>query len=1126
MLPILASAIASLFLTSSPGLPAQTTPFVELTNHRSEFTNFNIETVRGMCTAQGWLGFYALNTHGSMLVWHQDLTPAPEGNWHTVNGPVALAPWNNTILVVGGATHALVQHDRFNGRILNSVRLPAEPADIVVDSNSTSPTKDSAFIACQGANAVVRVNLNTFTVVDTYPIASQRPRFLYLEHAGNLARVYVAPFLSGNNTVPVPPGHPLNPNGSRAIILDVSGATISLPDEDLYRISIDANGAAQVQPVLKSAGTLLTRHGRNPDGKYWMLSVDSLNALPNSTEPSIRGAFAESQLAIATALGPGLTPTVIDLDLFGGSRSAATAMSFPSALAFRSSGYAVVASSTSDRLTLLDSAGVRIRDVWLPAGSIPRDLMFDSSGNILFVYAWGTNRVLVYDFNALPLPPSTTVPFTLDLGHDPTPAPIGAGRTIWYDADRSLNSRTTCNTCHPGGKLDGLGWAISDDPSDRKDVMVTQSLLSIVDTPSYHWRGERDLRQFNKAFVRLLGGASALSTAEFDQLESFLFSLQAPANPRESDARVVDDARAVVVTADGYTSRATAGQAEFRTVPALFGNTCVSCHNGQTGSDGSLTMDTILLTIPSAMTLEVAHLRELFHKDQEPFDVKVAGNTLTVARTGFGLLHDGVEPNVFEFVEPPESGGPFTIDKKQQANITSFVGQFDAGLAPAAHISQLIDPAHNSSSQQGVVTNLLVPQATNRWIDLVALSRLNGADVRWYFDAGAAPAVFRANVAGLTPLTPAALLGQAAQGQNMCLFLGVPPGNGRRFALDPDFDQLTDDREANLGANRYVADTDGDQWSDGYEADNGGNPTNALVQPADSTPPTIVSAVLDHAGATYAKYFVEFSEPCVYQVDASASGVVGAPVHSMRSAVWQKTATIVVQQLESSTPPLYSFSTPPNVYVPSLLFADQAGMTGTATLPAATMDTHAHTFSGMPYPEALVRSIAFNGPISGGGGILSGQVEVRIRNKAAYPAPSPFTPSGYVVVQVLVEKVPVVVDPLKKDWIVSDTPAYPLTSINKATTLTMRIGATTAPYTPITGALLVGPVNSSGSVILPFSQGGLTSGQGLRFNVVAVLDPITPIPPPPALPTFDGLSVLRYQVAATPEGQRALDTTY
>ena len=52
--------------------------------------------MRGLCLVPGGNGFYALNTHGSMLVWHQDLSAAPEGNWHTVNNPVGLAPWNNT----------------------------------------------------------------------------------------------------------------------------------------------------------------------------------------------------------------------------------------------------------------------------------------------------------------------------------------------------------------------------------------------------------------------------------------------------------------------------------------------------------------------------------------------------------------------------------------------------------------------------------------------------------------------------------------------------------------------------------------------------------------------------------------------------------------------------------------------------------------------------------------------------------------------------------------------------------------------------------------------------------------------------------------------------------------------
>jgi hypothetical protein len=157
---------------------------------------------------------------------------------------------------------------------------------------------------------------------------------------------------------------------------------------------------------------------------------------------------------------------------------------------------------------MLSKDGEWLGLIQLLAGSIPFDLALDATGTLLYTYCWGTNTVQV---NSLLQP---GVSWTLELGVDPTPERIRDGRTLWYDGERSLNARFSCNTCHPGGRSDLLGWSITDDPNDPKDVMVTQSLLSIEDTFPFHWRGERSLLDFNGAFPGLLGAEEELSTGE------------------------------------------------------------------------------------------------------------------------------------------------------------------------------------------------------------------------------------------------------------------------------------------------------------------------------------------------------------------------------------------------------------------------------------------------------------------------------------------------------------------------------------------------------------------------------------------------------------------------------------
>ena len=167
-------------------------------------------------------------------------------------------------------------------------------------------------------------------------------------------------------------------------------------------------------------------------------------------------------------------------------------------LAFRNDGIAAIAGSTGDTIRLLSSTAGNLKNVALPGGSIPRSLLFSPDGATLWVYCWGTNKVMGFDFNALLSQTTTSATATWDLGADPQPTAVKEGRKLWYDADNSANHGLSCNHCHPRGGTDMLGWQLSGVPFDHKGVMVTQSLLSIEDTFPYHWRGERRLAELRQ----------------------------------------------------------------------------------------------------------------------------------------------------------------------------------------------------------------------------------------------------------------------------------------------------------------------------------------------------------------------------------------------------------------------------------------------------------------------------------------------------------------------------------------------------------------------------------------------------------------------------------------------------
>ena len=154
------------------------------------------------------------------------------------------------------------------------------------------------------------------------------------------------------------------------------------------------------------------------------------------------------------------------------------------------------------------------------------------------VYCQQTSNILVY----LQTGGLTSPVYSIPLGWDPTPEAVQRGRDTWYDASLSMNGRTSCNTCHPQGGADGLVWNIADVPVDDKGVMVTQPLFGIEDTFPYHWRGERRFRDFN-VFEELLGAPPGTNFSDQEgappfgdlaDFQDFVFSLQPPANPRQS----------------------------------------------------------------------------------------------------------------------------------------------------------------------------------------------------------------------------------------------------------------------------------------------------------------------------------------------------------------------------------------------------------------------------------------------------------------------------------------------------------------------------------------------------------------------------------------------------------------
>ena len=92
-----------------------------------------------------------------------------------------------------------MQVDPATGEITQRHALPAEPGDILIKHNG-----GRAYVSCSGADAVVKVNLATNAVEQTFsvqsspsgtpPLVCEQPLFLSFDAQSN---ILVAPLLSG-----------------------------------------------------------------------------------------------------------------------------------------------------------------------------------------------------------------------------------------------------------------------------------------------------------------------------------------------------------------------------------------------------------------------------------------------------------------------------------------------------------------------------------------------------------------------------------------------------------------------------------------------------------------------------------------------------------------------------------------------------------------------------------------------------------------------------------------------------------------------------------------------------------------------------------------------------------------
>ncbi len=1107
---------------------AGTAPFSLVDNVEGEWVDSHPVPVRPMALSANELELWAVNTHASVVQHYNNTSGVPAATYDVPRGPVSIALWDDPndpfdpgrLVVACRGTYALVVLRRSTGEVVTLLEkrdgIGAEPGDLLVDSLT-----HTAFLSCAAPDEVLEIDLLSSTVVRSFAIPSKHPTFLCWDAVAPTGNhdVLVAPLHSGNNSAARPDSN--NPLNTAGATLQAGGPTVvdfvttgvggsQLPDSDLFRL-VRSSGA--VQAVTKGMGTVQFACGVNPaTGAVWQLNTEANNKDPlKQGEAAIQGDVVRNRVSMATLPTVGLPPnapsTIVDLDTLSTPPFDPTlTVGQPYALAWAPGGFGLLTGLLTDNVTVLNSSGAFVLEFDVTPGSIPRGIVYSPTYTIVYVYCWGTNKIEAYLV-------TTGMPliFTLDLGYDPTPANVRAGRTIFYDAANSLHNNASCASCHVDGRVDMVAWDLSHLPFDDKGPMVTQTLAGIERMTPFHWRGEQrnNLKDFNGAFVNLLGAAAPLTTTDFQRFEDFVFALQNPANPVGHEDRVVADAIQPPQFAFMPTAAATTGQ-------NLFSAGCEACHQFPTGTSNDLVFDGALFgeQKPRRQVMKVAPFHELYRKEQDanrstpgidlvPITLPALSGggveNLLYPVLGSGLGHTGLSQSLNAFI-----GVFFSAFNQFGADTTGFVHQWDQGIAPAAHRAVLLNAVTLAvdPSLANVVTNYFPTQGTqavgalHRNCDVVAFgtSTLGGVltPMRWVFAGG----MFWPEDSTQAPQPPSFFVTQATAGLGSNVFVGLPAGMGERFGVDYDGDQLRNVDELAAGTLVYTPDTDGDTFPDGHEAIVGDDPLTPQGSSADSTPPTVLRAVSQFVTTRVTRINVETDEPVKIQIDYD-EGI--APKSRVVSGL-SRSHSVVLNNLLPSTAGGPTFS-----YSGRIVVTDAAGNSTTTPLPSFAT----RTFNDSPNTTVIGNLRWTVQAISIPPGSLAATAAVRVDQKTGGP-PALAKPGHVVLARIFRNGV---LDP-------TFTAAG---ASRKVANFDFVTGGGNVTYSGLSGPFLVSTTTDAlGNATFQFNLTGLSSGDDITLNIELVAIEVT-APPPPVFTVTD---IRLWSMPDTLARFRQLEMTY
>ncbi len=703
---------------------------------------------------------------------------------------------SDSISVVSVSRHA----------VTDTIYVKDEPADVVFANGK-------AFVTAARNNQVVVLDATTHAVLTNISVFGENPRAMAVSLDGS--KVYAAFALSGNRTTLIPPDQapaqittgtpPMNPAlpapPQVGLIVDATDPAwtgvvkFTMPDNDVVEIDTTSN---VISRYFSRVGTVNLAIATQPgSGHLFVANTDARNLV--HFEPGVRGHIVENRLsrinpANSTVTHFDLNPGV-DYGVLPNLPAKTNALAQPTAVVFDTAGtFAFVAAFGSDRIAKINAADgsvVARIEVGSALGSAadarnkrgPRGLALASAAQRLYVLNRIANSLSVLDVAG------NVVVRELPVGsYDPTTAVIRQGRGFLYDARLSGNGMSSCASCHVDAEMDMVSWDLGDPqgtastiltrvtptfPGTSRTVhpmkgpMATQTLRGLNGQDPLHWRGDRtNFLHFNGAFDSLLGGTT-LTVQDMQAYRAYINTIVFQPNPNQNLDRTLP---ASFAGGDPNAGRNTFFNEQYQPVLGL---SCTTCHTGPPGT-GSDRLIFDRQALGESQDFKVPHLRNVYQKG----NFNNAPGAASIG--GFGLIHDGMEPDLFTFLSRSVFGN-FANDTTRKKNIAAFVLCFDTGMAPAVGYTRTLTSATLGSTAFTNDWTMLENQARSNFVDLVVKGTVDGSPRGLLFQPGSNNYLSDKTTVGV--LTRAQLVAKIQAGDVLSV-MGVPVGSGRRMGIE------------------------------------------------------------------------------------------------------------------------------------------------------------------------------------------------------------------------------------------------------------------------------------------------------------------------------------------------------